>query len=408
MSLRILHVTPYSDAAWAYGGIPRVVGTLARALVQRGHHVTVCATDVRDECSRLPAPDGRHRAGPWRPIDRPDGVVVRIFPNVCNRAAYQFQAFLPVGLRQYLRRHAGTFDVAHLHAYRNVPGLLATHYLRRTGVPFVLAPNGTAPVIERRQLAKRVFDVLFGRSCLSSAARVIAVSEAERRQLLEMGVPASVIRTVPNPVDLEEFTPPVEKGNFRLRHGLTDTPIVLFLGQLTPRKQVDTLVKAFAQTKEPARLVVAGNDRGAGDQARALVRGLGLDARTVFTGLLSGRQRLEALADADVVVYASEYEVFGLVSLEALLTGTPVIVAGDSGCGELIRSVGGGLIVPVGRPDCLAAAIDRILSRPSEWRSAAAGASIRVRSGYGEEVVCKRLEEVYAEVTSRVPVLLPA
>jgi glycosyltransferase involved in cell wall biosynthesis len=133
-----------------------------------------------------------------------------------------------------------------------------------------------------------------------------------------------------------------------------------------------------------------------------LVDRLGLARRVEFTGLLAARERLEALADADVVVYASEYEVFGLVPLEALLTGTPVIVADDSGCGELVRSVGGGLVVPVGRSDALATAIDDVLTRTSEWRSAAADAGVRIRSTYGEEVVCSRLEEVYAEVAPRV------
>jgi glycosyltransferase involved in cell wall biosynthesis len=401
--LRILHVTPYSDAAWAYGGIPRVVGALTSALAKRGHHVTVCATDVLDASSRLHPPDRGGRLRAWRAIERTDGVVIRVFPNASNWAAYRFQAFLPLGLRKYLADHAGAFDVAHIHACRNVPGLLAARYLNRAGVPYVLAPNGTAPIIERRQWAKRTFDALVGPSVILSAARVLAVSEAERRQLLDTGMPIHAIRTVPNPVDLREFVQPIEKGRFRRRFKLTGVPVVLFLGKLTPRKRVDTLIEAFARTQSPARLVIAGNDMGAARQLRQLVDRLGLAGRTEFTGLLSGRDRLEALADADVVVYASEYEVFGLVPLEALLTGTPVIVADDSGCGELIRSVGGGLVVPVGRSDALAAAIDNVLVRSSEWRLAAADAGGRVRSTYGEEVVCSRLEEVYAEVAPGVP-----
>lgn len=335
-------------------------------------------------------------------------MTVRIFPNVSNRAAYDLQAFLPLGLRGYLARHAGSFDVAHLHACRNVPGVLAARFLGRAGVPYVLAPHGTAPVIERRQWAKRAFDMLGGRALLASAARVIAVSEAERRQLLEAGVPFRAIRIVPNPIDLAEFTPPIARGAFRARYGLTDIPIVMFLGKLTPRKRVETLVRAFAQLRPLARLVIAGNDMGAGKGIEALVKELGLVERTLVTGLLPGRQRLEALADADVVVYASEYEVFGLVPLEALLTGTPVIVADDSGCGELIRSIGGGLVVPIGQHDALAAAIGRVLGRASEWRAAAVEAGARIRLVCGEEVVCGRLEEVYAEVTSKVQATRPA
>ena len=132
----------------------------------------------------------------------------------------------------------------------------------------------------------------------------------------------------------------------------------MFLGKLTPRKRVDVLVRAFAQLqRRDAWLVIAGNDMGAGGDTRSLVRSLGLEARTVFTGLLRGQERLDALADADVVVYPSQDEVFGLVPLEALLSGTPVIVAGDSGCGEIVSQTGGGQVVPLGDVDALARAI---------------------------------------------------
>ena len=120
----------------------------------------------------------------------------------------------------------------------------------------------------------------------------------------------------------------------------------------------------------------------------------------MFTGLLACRERLEALADADVVAYVSEHEVFGLVPLEALLAGTPVVVGDDSGCGELIRSVGGGLVVPVGQSDPLASALEEVLMAIGDWRAAAAEAGVRVRSWFGEETVCRRLERVYEEVTS--------
>src|SRR5229473_541049 len=154
MHLRILHVAPYGDAAWAYGGIPRVVGALTRGLVRRGHDVTICTTDAHDEFTRLPGSTRRFAARP--PVISADGCINRVFPNVSNRLAYRQQAFLPVGLHDYLRRHASDFDVAHLHACRNLPAAVAAHYLGRAGVPYVVAPNGTAPLIERRRVAKRI------------------------------------------------------------------------------------------------------------------------------------------------------------------------------------------------------------------------------------------------------------
>ena len=400
--LRILHVTPYFVDAWAYGGIPRLAHSLARGLARRGHQVTVCTTDACDEPARLPR---RPVSCTAEDVKRGEndrvtgGLELRVFRNLSNHLAYHWQLFLPLGLHGYLTRHADDFDVAHLHACRNVPGVLAAHHLRRARVPYVLAPNGTAPLIERRLLAKRVFDLVAGRRVIGGAARVLAVTQAERRQLCELGVDPSAIRVIPNPVDLDEFASPLTPGNFRRRFAIPPGPLVLFLGKLTPRKRLDVLVPAFATLGRPdARLAIAGNDMGAGAAARSLVRDAGLEPRTVFTGLLRARERLEALADADVLVYPSEQEIFGLVPLEALLSGTPVIVADDSGCGEIVRETGGGQVVPIGDAGLLARAIARVLQEPAVWRQAAADASLRVRAAYGEDIVCSQIEQMYREI----------
>jgi glycosyltransferase involved in cell wall biosynthesis len=265
----------------------------------------------------------------------------------------------------------------------------------------VLAPNGTAPRIERRRLAKHVFDIVAGRRILRGATRVLAVSNAERLQLRELGVGASAIRVVPNPVDLDEFASPITPGRFRQHFALPSGPLVMFLGKLTPRKRLDVLAQAFARLgRSESWLVIAGNDMGAGSEARSLVRALGLERRTFFTGLLRAQQRLEALTDAAVVVYPSQHEIFGLVPLEALLSGTPVIVADDSGCGEVVRAIGGGQVVPLGDADALARAINGVLDDPSRWRAAADAAAVRVRAAYGADVVCSQLEQLYGEMVA--------
>jgi glycosyltransferase involved in cell wall biosynthesis len=287
--------------------------------------------------------------------------------------------------------------------------VIAARCLTRAGVPYVLAPNGTAPLIERRRVAKRAFDAAFGSSVLQGASCLLAVSEAERAQLHALGIGDAVIRVVPNPIDLDEFTAPIAEGAFRRRFSLARraaAPIVLFLGKLTPRKRVDRLVRAFAALDRPnARLVIAGNDMGAGRSVRALVASLGLAERTTFTGLLRGRDRLEALADADVVVYPSEHEIFGLVPLEALLAQTPVVVADDSGCGEVVRAVANGqdgaAAVPAGDASALTAAIERTLACPRESRASAAAAAARVRAAFGDDVVSAAVERLYEDVVAR-------
>ena len=388
--LRILHVVPYYEHAWAYGGIPRVATTLTHALARRGHHVRVCTTDACDATSRVCAPHTPH-AGPGR-------LEVRTLRNLSNTLAYRWQAFAPPALLGTLRAALPQIDIAHLHACRNLPVAAAARLLARGGIPYVVSPHGTAPIIERRFLAKRVFDATAGRGYLERAARVLAVSEAERQQLRALGVADARIALLPNPLDEREFDPAPDGSRFRQAHGLGDAPLVLLLAKLTPRKGAGALLRAFATITRPeARLVVAGSDMSSGVDFEDLAG----NPRVRCVGLLTGAERLDALAAANVVVYPSRDEIFGLVPLEALLSGSPVIVCNDSGAGEIIGTVGGGHIVPPDDEDSLAGAIESMLAANGLWRRRARTAADRVRQRYGADAVVERLDALYHGVLGR-------
>jgi glycosyltransferase involved in cell wall biosynthesis len=392
--MRILHVSPYYEEAWAYGGIPRVVSVLARAQARQGHDVAVFTTDVRDAESRLAEARDVSKVR----ARQSGGVDVKVFRNLSNRMAYHYQLFLPLGLSAHLRRHAADFDVAHLHGCHNVPGIIAASTLSGAGVPYLLQPHGTAPLIERRRLAKWLLQATLGRHVIPNAARVLATSEAERRQLAGLGIDVRSIRIVYNPVNVAEFATPPSAGAFRMRHGLPTGPIVLYLGKMTPRKRLDVLVSAFARLRRAdANLVLAGNDMGVEASLRRLVEEEGLTGRTFFTGLLQGEERLEALVDAAVVVYPGRHEIFGLVAIEALLCGSPVVVSDDSGCGEIVRATGGGQVVAEGDAEAFASAIGEVLDHPVSWGAAARAAIPQIVMRFSDSVVCQRLEQIYRD-----------
>jgi glycosyltransferase involved in cell wall biosynthesis len=158
--------------------------------------------------------------------------------------------------------------------------------------------------------------------------------------MLRVGISKDRIHQIPNGLMLEEFADLPPKGSFKEKWGITG-PVVSYLGRISPRKGVEHLVAAFSGDGLPqATLVVAGNDMGALDLARSKA-----DDRVIFTGLLEGRDRLALLVDSEVLVYPSSDEIFGLVPFEGLLCGTPAVVGGDCGCGQLIREAGAGLLV---------------------------------------------------------------
>ena len=177
---------------------------------------------------------------------------------------------------------------------------------------------------------------------------------------------------------------PIPSGRLRARVGCGRAPVVLYLGKLTPRKRVNLLVEAFSKARrEDARLVVAGNDMGSLTTIQGAARQHQVQDRTYYTGLLTGRERLEALADADVVVYQSDHEVFGLVPLEAVLCGTPVIVADDSGCGDPRGSGRAGRVAPTSGRGVPARPRDLWLRLRDGWSRGAVSRGVSAVAGRG-------------------------
>ena len=78
-----------------------------------------------------------------------------------------------------------------------------------------------------------------------------------------------------------------------------------------------------------------------------------------------------------------------------------MIVADDSGCGEIVRATGGGQVVPLGDADALAGAIDGVLDDLPAWRAAASDAAVRVRAAFGHDVVCSQIEQMYGELVAQ-------
>ena len=352
---RILHVVPYFYPAWAYGGIPRLVYGLARQQVRSGARVTVVTTD---------AGDATRRAGGRGWVADLHGIRVARFGNLSNHLAYQHQLFLPLGAGRFLRRHATDHDVVHLHGHRHLLNNLAVRAVRGADVPVVLTPNGTLPPLERKLAVKRAWDLLLGDPVLRRCDALIAVSRAEVRQFRRAGIGGDRIHHVPNGIELAEFERPPLRGALRARLGIGDSPMILYLGKITPRKGVQHLIDALGRLQPAdAQLVIAGNDMsGALGQLRRRSERRGVADRVHFAGLLLGRDRLRALVDADVLVYPSHSEIFGLVPFEGLLSGTPVVVGDDCGCGELVAHARAGFLAPFGDTGTLARYVEILLT----------------------------------------------
>ncbi len=384
--MHVLQVTPYFPPTWAYGGIPRIVYGLGRALCDLGAQVTVLTTDAMDARSRA-------QVKPDRVLD---GMRVLTCPNLSNRLAYDHQLFLPRGVTEQLERIPRP-DIVHLHGHRHLLNNAADRHARAWFVPTVLTANGTLLRHERKQRVKLLWDMLVSGRIPGRAARCVVVSQAERRQHIQAGIEPGRIVEIPNGLDLGEFYPLPPRGLFRRRLGIDpEQPMVVYLGQLSPRKGVEHLVAAFNRDAPAgAALVVGGNDMGGGRLARAAVDP---HAPVYFAGLLEGEERIQLLVDADVLVYPSTAEVFGLVPFEGLLSGTPAVVGDDCGCGELVGGAGAGLLVRHGDVTSLRARIQQLI----EDRALASDMVERGRDYIHQHFAWPRVAGMHLEMYERV------
>ena len=383
--MHVLQVTPYFPPTWAYGGIPRIVDGLSRALIDEGVTVSILTTDAFDDQQRSNVVAIRDY----------HGATVYTAPNLSNRLAYHHQLFLPRGLRRHLRALSDV-SIVHLHGHRHLLNNAAVRWAQRRGLPYVLTSNGTLLRHERKVGVKFLWDALIAGHVPAGAARCIAVSRSDVAMHRQAGIPAERLRLIPNGLDLGEFDPLPGRGRFRQKWGLPQGPLVVYLGQISPRKGVEHLVAAFADGGPGgATLVIAGNDMGGLSTARAALKP---DSPVRFVGLLEGHQRLELLADADVLVYASTAEVFGLVPFEGLLCGAPVVVGDDCGCGELIAEAGAGLLVRHGDVAGLRARIRTLLLDRVAAEAMVARGRRYIRQRLGFAAIARQHRALYEEV----------
>jgi glycosyltransferase involved in cell wall biosynthesis len=195
------------------------------------------------------------------------------------------------------------------------------------------------------------------------ADHVIAVSETTRQDLIELyQTPPEKITTLYHGVT-SEFQPvksPTLLSTLRQKYNLGDSPFVLSVGTIQPRKNYTRLVQAFAQIDKSFSLVIVGSKGWHYDEIFAEVAKHGLEKRVHFSGFVADADLSALYSAASLFVYPSLYEGFGLPALEAMACGTPVVVSNQSSLPEVVGEAG--LLVDPYDADALATAMSQVLS----------------------------------------------
>ncbi|MGQ0537585.1 MAG: glycosyltransferase family 4 protein [Gemmatimonadaceae bacterium] len=365
--MKIAQVCPYS---WdAPGGVQAHIRQLAKRLRGRGHDVLILAPGEHPGFD----PPGVKIVG--RPFHvRANGAVARI--------CYSRRSWRVVG---------ETLDAF-------APDVVHAHDPLVTSTSMWATLQTTAPVVATfhsyfapDSLAGRFFNVLapLGAGVWRRLARRIAVSEAARVSVTSrMGDDA--IRVVPNGTDVHVFARAVPAK-------LPPGRVMLFVGRLEPRKGFPVAVRAFArlaQQDAELRLVVVGE----GVEREAVeVLPRALRERVHLLGRVSDQLLPAYYAAADVFVApALGSESFGIVLVEAMAAGLPIVASDIAGYREVVRAGREGLLVPGGDHVALANAVQCLLQHPEQARALGDAGRVRARR-YDWDAILATLERVYGE-----------
>ena len=388
--MKILQVYPYFYPAWSYGGVTRVAYEISRRLADRGHEVTVYATDALDNKSRI-----KMNSNPTYI----NGMKIYYFKNLSNYLTYKYHLPLPLEMLFRIKEEVKKFDVIHLQGYSHSLNVLVHHYTKKYRIRYVLQAHGALPRIIEKQRLKKLYDWVWGYKILRDASKVIALTNTEVEQYKMMGVDEGKIEIVPNGIDLSGYENLPERGEFRKKYLIReDEKIILYLGRIHKIKGIDLLVKAFAdliKELDNVRLVIAGPDDGFLSTLKGQIEDLKIGDRILFTGPLYERDKLEAYVDADVYVLPSVYEIFGITVLEACACGTPVIVTDRCGIADFVDKVGYVVEYDVVQ---LRAAIFKILSDEGLKRRFGEEGEKLVRNEFDWSAIIKRIEKVYKDI----------
>lgn len=379
MALNVLHVIPRFDLE--FGGPTTALIGLSNAQVDAGAAVSIALTFCTGEKVIAPSPAGPVRAGhiPIGPCWGP----LRWRP----------------GIRGILRPHIQAAGIVHIHGVWEELQYAATVECSAQRKPYIVRPCGMLDPwsLMKSSFKKKAYLGLRLKEMLRRAARIHCTSRLERKGIEAMRLGTKVI-VEPNGVDLVRRETPPLRGSFRARHFAgADGPILLMLGRVVPKKNVETSIDILTRIPAARLAVVGPGDAGyvAGLKARAEAKRVA--ERVAFVGQLDGQDKVSALVDADLLLMPSFEENFGNVVVEALSYGTPAIVSPEVGLAEdlLDGKVGD---VAVLSPEAFGAKVAEWLHDPERRSSARSRMDAFLRDRFEWSSIARRWSANYATI----------
>ncbi len=287
-------------------------------------------------------------------------------------------------VKRFAWRNGHPYDLIHSHYW--LSGAAGLNLARAWDVPHVTMFHTVERLKGERQGAAAEMTPAGARRAeleglIAATADCVTVATTQERDQLQRlyGLPGCQMEVIPCGVDLRVFTPgtAAQRAEARAALGLADGPVLLAVGRLDPIKGADLLLEAVARMRTRATLVlVGGNPDGDPEleRIRAQANALGLGDRVRLPGAVAQSDLPIFYRAADALVVASRYESFGLVAVEALACGTPVVASKVGGLPSIVRDGANGVLVPWRHVEAFAEQLDALLSDSARMRQLRAAA----------------------------------
>ena len=370
------------------GGIARHCEGLAKALVQQNHEVHLFTLDF-----------------PGSPkYEEMDGI--KVYRASTEMGHPNFLTWVLMFNHFLSKRIADTtktvdFDVMHVHDWLAAfSGISFKHYLKK---PMILTVHSTEVGRAQGLHSPNSFSINgIEWWATYEANRVIVCSESMKNEICDhFDIPSEKVDIIPNAIDVTKYKTSVDRGAVRQRYGVGySNKLILCVGRLVPQKGVEYFIRAIptiANNYPEAKYIIVG-EGWSRDKLEAEARATGHSDKIHFTGFASDKDVIELMTSADVLIVPSIYEPFGIVALEGMATGVPVVASKVGGLAEVIDHDKTGLFVYPRSLESIAWGIDRILSDPDHANWLTQNAKEKLHKAYSWEAVAMKTVEVYKKV----------
>ena len=376
---------------WEYpprivGGIARVVHDLSKRLIKDGHEVHV-VTYKEGNVSEYENDKGVH-------VHRVNNYMIN--PNNFIDWIMQLN-FSMVAKANELIEKEGKFDVIHAHDWLVT---YAAETLKNSyNIPIVATIHATESGRNsgiHDEVQRYINDTEW--LLTYEASEVLVNSNYMKNELQRLfGLPFEKINVVPNGINMTSFNGVERDYDFRRQYAADNEKIILFLGRLVYEKGVQHLIAAMPKilaNYHDSKLIIAGKG-GMLDELREQVNYLNIGHKVYFTGYLDAKKVCKMYKAADISVFPSTYEPFGIVALEAMLAGVPTVVSDVGGLDEIVEHKVNGMKSYAGNPNSIADSILNLLYDPQLCANIVKQARIKVKNEYNWNKIAQDTYFIY-------------